>query len=129
MSTATGQNSAKRWQSIFAISAVLLIIVLTIACFFLLLMYKNALRQTDQSNIKELTQRIGQVIDLPLEEPTIATILDIKKLSNQVLADKAQNNDQLIIYTAAKKMILYRPSIKKVVEILAIQNDSAIIKP
>ena len=67
---------------------------------------------------KKLVERVGKLIDLPKdEEPTVANITDAKKLSDQAFFQAAQNGDKVLIYTKAKKAILYRPSSNKVIEV------------
>jgi hypothetical protein len=56
---------------------------------------------------------------LPADEtPSIATVLDKDKLDGQAFFANAQNGDKMIIYTNAKKAILFRPSEKLVVEVM-----------
>ncbi|MBI5357887.1 hypothetical protein HZB74_03515 [Candidatus Saccharibacteria bacterium] len=51
------------------------------------------------------------------EEPTIATVQDVSKLQNQAFFKNAQNGDKVLIYSQAKKAILYRPSTDKIIEV------------
>ncbi len=37
---------------------------------------------------------------------------------------RSQNGDKLLIYTQAKRLILYRPSSKKIIETLTIENQT-----
>jgi hypothetical protein len=72
------------------------------------------------NELQSITSRLGNFVELPAEQPTIVTILSQQKLSNVVLAAKAKDGDKLIIYPVAKRIILYRPSTQKVVEMLGI---------
>ena len=77
---------------------------------------------------KKLITQVGKLIDLPTNEsPTVATITDRDKLMDQPFFTKAQNGDSVLIYVQAKKAILYRPSINKIVDItfISISTPSA----
>ncbi len=61
---------------------------------------------------------MGRLITLPEgEEPTVATITDIEKLKDQTFFQKAKNGDKVIIYTNAKKAILYDPIARKIIDV------------
>jgi len=77
----------------------------------------------------ELLAQIGKLFDLPTgETPTIATVSDKTKLEKQSFFAKAENGDKVLIYSVAKKAILYRPSAHKIMEVapLAITAPTAI---
>lgn len=91
--------------------------------------------QTDQKaaqEVKKLVAEVGKLIDLPLgENPTIATVLDITKLKDQPFFQKAKNGDKVLIYTNARKAILYDPQTKKIIDVapLNIGTQSAAASP
>lgn len=75
---------------------------------------------------KELVDAVGKLIELPGDEqPTIATVTDADKLRNQTFFLNAQNGDRVLIYTTAKKAILYRPSINKIIEVAPVNIGQA----
>lgn len=74
-----------------------------------------------QKEIEEYTSRVGKLMDLPSdEEPTIATILDKDALADQAFFANAENGDKVLIYSAATKAILYRPSTNRIIEVAPI---------
>lgn len=82
--------------------------------------------QTQQQNsaLNEVDQyeaELGQLLDLPVDQtPTLSTVNDAEKLAktSPVIFKNAQNGDVLLIYLnedKTAKVILYRPSNKKVI--------------
>lgn len=69
---------------------------------------------------KNLVHKVGKFIELPQEEVTIATIIDENMLKDQAFFTKAKKGDKVLIYTAARKAILYRPVTNKVIEVAPI---------
>ncbi len=71
-----------------------------------------------KAETNDLLSKVGKLIVLPQDEqPTIATVTDLEKLKSQPFFEKAQLGDKVIIYTKAKKAILYRPEENKIVEL------------
>jgi LPS O-antigen subunit length determinant protein (WzzB/FepE family) len=74
-----------------------------------------------KEEIKRIIEKVSRLMVLPEgEEPTVATVSDVEKLKSQPFFVKAQNGDKVLIFTAAKKAILYRPSLNKIVDIAPI---------
>lgn len=70
------------------------------------------------ADAKQLIGKISAFMQLPTdEEPTIATVSDREKLKDQPFFSNAQNGDKVLIYTKAKKAILYREAINKIIEV------------
>lgn len=109
---------------------VLALIVIIIAAFPSLYFYNKYQKtqqllknpnQVNKEEIKSLVSKVGKLLELPQgEEPTVATVSDVKKLKDQPFFAKAQNGDKVLIYTNAKKAILYRPSTNKIIEVAPI---------
>lgn len=75
-------------------------------------------QQIAQDETKKLIEKVGRLIELPSdEEPTIATVTDKEKLKDQPFFSKSENGDKVFIYTKAKRAILYRPSLNKVIDV------------
>lgn len=71
-----------------------------------------------QMEQKNLVERVGRLIALPQgEEPAIATVSDVAKLKNQPFFVNAKNGDRVLIYSKAKKAILYDPIANKILEV------------
>lgn len=82
----------------------------------------SALKRDPQALAKKeattLVEKVGQLIVLPEgEEPTVATVSDPEKLKNQPFFANAKAGYKVLIYTNAKKAILYDPVLNKIVEV------------
>jgi cell division protein FtsB len=74
--------------------------------------------QASEAEAKELTDKVSKLMDLPTDEkPTVITVVDKEKVKSQAFFTKAENGDKVLVYTSAKKAILYRPSTDKVIEV------------
>ncbi len=72
----------------------------------------------------ELNELVGKFVLLPEGEiPTIATVSDPAALKDQSFFNNAQKGDKVLIYSQAKKAILYRQSINKIIEIAPLNNN------
>ncbi len=83
-----------------------------------------------QKEVENLVAEISKVIKLPENEtPTIATVTDASKLSDQAFFASAQNGDKVLIYSNSKKIYLYRPSEKRIIEasIINITQKEAVV--
>ena len=71
-----------------------------------------------QAEAEALIERVSKLIVLPEgEDPTIATVTDPEPLKSQAFFANAKKGDKVLIYTNAKKAILYDPVANKIVEV------------
>ena len=89
----------------------------------------NTLKANPQAQAQQeaaaLVAAVGQLILLPSDEtPTVATVNDPSKLQDQVFFANATAGDKVLIYTTAKKAILYNPTTNKIVEVAPINIGS-----
>ncbi|MCL6096324.1 MAG: hypothetical protein M1444_01395 [Patescibacteria group bacterium] len=74
---------------------------------------------------QNLIDKVGTLIELPTsEQPQIATVSDKTKLSGQPFFARAENGDKVLIFSGAKKAILYRPSINKIIEVSVLNIEA-----
>ena len=102
---------------------VLLIILLVIAAgaaSYYFIQYKKLTKDPNAAAKKEATELVATVSKLILlptgESPAIATVQDKDKLSSEPFFNNSLNGDKVLIYYAAKKAYLYRPSTNKIIE-------------
>lgn len=110
-------------KKLVIILAILVIALAGIAYYF----YRNSsLSGRDQTTIeqaeaKALVAKVGKLIVLPEDEtPTVATVSDPEKLKDQQFFADAKKGDKVLIYTNAKKAILYDPVLNKIITIAPI---------
>lgn len=118
-----GSSSKKKF---LIISIVILLIALAPSIYFYL-KYRQAISSKPVlSDVQSIVKKVSQLIELPdNEEPTVATVSDKTKLKNQEFFQKAENGDKVLIYTQAKKAILYRPSINKIIDVAPVKTTQA----
>lgn len=79
---------------------------------------------------ENLIKHVGTLISLPQgEKPTVWTVSDIDKLKDQSFFKNAKNGDKVLVYTNAKKVVLYRPLEDRVVDVGSVninQQQSAV---
>ena len=74
---------------------------------------------------EELLRKIGEHIVLPSNEtPAILTVDDKDKLKDQPFFKPAENGDKIIIYTQAKKAIIYREAWNKIIDVGPVSVDA-----
>lgn len=86
---------------------------------------KTLQKQLIPNDREKLIAQVGKLIELPKEEPTMAVVSDKDKLINQPFFQNAKNGDRVLIFTKAKKAILYRPSINKIIEVTQINLEDS----
>ena len=82
----------------------------------------NALKENPQAaaqkEVRSLVARVGQLIVLPVgEDPTVAVVTDLERLQDQPFFANAQKGYKVLIYTNARKAILYDPVNNRIVEV------------
>jgi hypothetical protein len=81
-----------------------------------LLRQKQSAPAASLSEQAKTIQKVSQLIELPNEQPSIATVVDASKLKGQEFFANAENGDKVLIYAKAKVSILYRPSSNKIIK-------------
>lgn len=78
------------------------------------------------AEVADLVAAVGRLIVLPTgEEPTVATVADPERLKDQPFFANAKTGDKVLIYSGAKRAILYDPRQDKIVEVAPLNFESA----
>lgn len=92
----------------------------------------QALQDAAKADEKKLVDQVAKLIALPKDEtPTVATVSDSEKLKVNEFFVNSKNGDKVLIYSGAKKAILFRPGENKIIEVgpVSIGTPSASIAP
>jgi len=81
-------------------------------------------KSTSDNQLEGVVSQVGKLMVLPNETPQLATVSDVTKLANQPFFAHAQDGDKVLIYQNAKKAILYRPSVNKIIEVAPVNIPS-----
>jgi len=131
-------NFKSRKILLFTMAGILLIVLaivsLCITAFYFynqqqtIKKYPNQAKEetAPQAEVERIVGLVGKLMDLPKDEtPTLATVLDKDKLKDQPFFSSAQNGDVILIYTKAKKAIVYRQKDNKIIAVGPISIDES----
>lgn len=103
------------------IAVVLLLVASVSAAGYFYIQLNKAKISSESASVEEsasIIAAVGKLMVLPTgEEPTLATVTDPDKLRKQEFFASAQKGDRVLIYTKAKKAILYNPTENKIIEV------------
>lgn len=105
---------------------ILLVVVITLGtATYLMSKQLNNLKanpqELGQEELKDVLEKVGKIMVLPADEqPTLATVTDLEPLKDQPFFANAKIGDKVLLYTNARKAILYDPVANKIVEVAPI---------
>lgn len=76
----------------------------------------NRMRTPNYNDVTTITKALKNHVLVPDEPPILATVTDKTALRTPFLKE-SENGDRIVIYPKAKKVIIYRPSVDRVVSI------------
>ncbi len=126
METETSKNYTNK--SLIIVLGIIALIAIAAAIYFYLqsVNLKIDPQQAAAEETASLIKTVGKLIVLPQDEtPTIATVTDPEPLKEQMFFANAKAGDKVLIYTGAKKAILYNPESNKIVEVAPVNIGSA----
>jgi hypothetical protein len=101
-----------------------LLILLAASTLYFFLQVSNLKQDPEalaRKEAEELVAVVGKLILLPKDElPTVATVSDPSKLSDQAFFAKAKVGDKVLLYPNAQKAYLYDPKANRVLEVAPI---------
>lgn len=77
----------------------------------------NSQNSVNLNNVKDVERLVGKHYLLPTNEvPALATVTDSSKITTKFL-QKAKNGDKILIYQKNGRVIIYRPSIDRIIDV------------
>lgn len=123
------ENTEKsgKLSKILLIIGGIIVVLLAAAAIYFFIKYQGIKKnpnQVSQAETNRLVKLVGQLMALPKDEtPTLATVQDKSKLAGQSFFDNVQNGDVILIYTKAKKAIVYREKGNRIINVGPISID------
>ncbi len=119
-------KSKSFFKKYFALIMIFLVLVLAGTSIYFYRKAKNDPNAATQAEVKSLVSKVGKLMVLPDgETPTIATVSDPEALRDQAFFVDAKKGDKVLIYSGARKAILYSPNFDKIVNIAPLNTDTA----
>lgn len=121
----TGFKKFVNNKPLFIGAVIVLFIALTAGGIYLLSYFAEDAVIPQAKETEKIMAELDKIFLLPSDEtPTVLAVTDIAKLAGQPFFAKAQNGDKVILFGGIKQAILYRPSIKKIINMSPINPDS-----
>lgn len=111
----------------YAFHILVFFVVLVLALSFLVVKFVFFNDREFKTEASILVEKVGKHMFLPNGEiPSLATVTDPDKLQAQSFFADAKKGDKVLIYSEAKKAILYDPVADKIVTIAPILLDPSL---
>jgi len=112
-------KSVNKASPAIVISSLLILVLISFGIYKTILLYK----QSKSEDVSIVLAEVRKLVDLPTgENPTIATVTDLKPLGSQEFFKDAHIGDKLLLFTKSKRAILYRPSTNKIIVVAPLNN-------
>ncbi len=116
----------KRFKRYIPIILIVLVIALALTSVYFYKKSTTNPNQASQAEVKSLVEKVGRLVVLPTDEtPTVATVSDPEALKDQAFFAEAKKGDKVLIYSNAKKAILYDPVQDKIITIAPLNIDTS----
>lgn len=111
-------------KSTLKITGMILLVLISVsgagASYYWYIQYQKIVANPQSGSaeeVKMLVKKLSAFMELPQETPSVVTISDRDKLQNQQFFQKAKNGDKIVIFEAAKRIILYRPETNRIIDV------------
>ncbi|MDP3793434.1 MAG: hypothetical protein Q8R07_01640 [Candidatus Uhrbacteria bacterium] len=86
-------------------------------------------QKASQDDTDQLVKKVSQLMVLPEEPPSVATITDLEQVKGQPFFARAKVGDRVLIFSIAKKAVLYDPVNHKIVEVAPLNTGAPMGEP
>lgn len=132
-------SHARRWRRLYSVAFALVLLVLLGASGYVVyvriagVLHPGPAAAPTSANPRsaaltgdpqQVIDRVGALMLLPNETPTIAVVSDLSKLQGQLFFANAELGDVVLMYPKTRKAILYSPTLNKIIEVAPITNDT-----
>ena len=117
-----------KYKVIMWAGIVILVIALAAAAYFYIQLgeLKRNPQKVAEVEAQEVIAKVSRLLVLPEgETPTVATVTDPERLKDQPFFQRAKVGFKVLIYTNARKAILYDPEQDKIVEVAPLNIGEA----
>lgn len=115
----------RRWFRLIALVIFILVLVGFVYYFIKYEQLKNDPAATARAAATKAVKELSQVMVVPDDSnPVLATVSDKDKLKGQPFFEDAENGDEVIIFPASMKAVLYRPATHKIVDIAPLASGT-----
>jgi hypothetical protein len=91
------------------------VVLLAVGALFAYRQYSELKAFRDERDTTVLLAKLGKILELPKEEPIIATVTDVEKLkTEQAFYRNAQNGDKLFVWK--DKALIFRAETGKIID-------------
>jgi len=104
------------------ITIIIILIIGGLAAFIIIQYNENqylrspeGIAEQQQKEAETLVEKVSKIMQLPDEQPTIATVSDKEKLSEQPFFADAENGDKVLIFSQAGRAVIYRTSENRII--------------
>lgn len=121
-------NSDKMQKIIIAVLVGLVVVLIGLTYYFRdqFQTIKKDPQKITQQETQSLVEKISRLMVVPEgEDPIIATVMDPELLKDQPFFAKAKKGDRVLIYSKARRAILYDPAADKILEVAPINTEGA----
>ena len=100
---------------------IVFIAVLILTCTYLFAQYRRSLPAAQPDPVAETQKVVAEIKQLMIipddSGAVLATIADKTKLAGQKFFELAQNGDDVVLFPAMGKAVLYRPTIHRIIDV------------
>lgn len=77
-----------------------------------------------ETSNQEIVDKVSKLIEVPLETPSVEKITDKSIFQDQPFFKNSQNGDSILVFNNAKKVVIYREAVNKIIDVGTIVTSS-----